>query len=126
MDIYHYHPETFEFVGAGKADADPLQAGNWLIPASATTVQPIAPQTGFAVCFDKGVWGYVEDHRGETWWNADGKEITISELGPIPADYENSPPPPPPAPEPIPLSEQLSAMGIDVAQLKTLLEATTV
>lgn len=33
MDIYHYDALTGEFLGQGKADPDPLQPDNWLIPA---------------------------------------------------------------------------------------------
>ncbi|MGK7926892.1 MAG: hypothetical protein AB4290_16895 [Spirulina sp.] len=40
MIIYHYHPQTQQFLGEGQADRDPLQSGNFLIPAHAT---PIAP-----------------------------------------------------------------------------------
>ncbi|WP_086873357.1 hypothetical protein [Kosakonia pseudosacchari] len=29
-------------------------------------------------------WDYIEDHRGETVYNASGNEITINELGPYP------------------------------------------
>jgi hypothetical protein len=35
------------------------------------------------------------------------------------------PPSPPPAPEPVPITEKLEAMGIDVNELRALLNSTT-
>ncbi|WP_175514085.1 hypothetical protein [Oceanisphaera psychrotolerans] len=40
MDIYHYHPVTGGLAGMGKADPDPLDQGNWLVPGHATTTPP--------------------------------------------------------------------------------------
>jgi hypothetical protein len=40
MKIYHYHPETKKYIGEGLADPNPLQKGDWLIPAFATTIEP--------------------------------------------------------------------------------------
>lgn len=39
MKIYH-HDESGYLIGQGNADADPLEAGRWLVPARAVTVAP--------------------------------------------------------------------------------------
>ena len=36
--IYTYEPETRHYTGTSKADPDPLDASNWLVPADATLV----------------------------------------------------------------------------------------
>lgn len=76
MKIHHYHETTGEWLCEGMADPDPLEAGNWLIPAHATTVEPPAEVEGSTRHFIAGGWEY--------------KEI----------------PPPPPEPEPLPVEEQ--------------------
>lgn len=56
MKIYHYD-ESGNLVGEGIADADPLQPGEWLIPAQATAIKP--PQfsmTGHRVVFNGLEW----------------------------------------------------------------------
>ena len=56
MQIYHYHPTTHEFLGAGLADPSPLEPGVWLIPAHATQVIPPMPQAGTVRKFIAGAW----------------------------------------------------------------------
>jgi hypothetical protein len=98
MEIYHYHPVSGEFVGAGQADPDPLDKGNLLIPANATDTAAPAEQAGKARVWNGSAWVHVLDHRGETWWDADGEAVQIQELG-DPADQgltSVEPPAPPP------------------------------
>lgn len=40
MQIYNFHPETFALIGIGNADEDPLNKGNWLLPAFSTEIAP--------------------------------------------------------------------------------------
>lgn len=80
MDIYHYHPETGVFLGHGQADESPLEPGVWLIPAHATTEQPLEPGDNEQV-----VW------RGTSW-----------QLQPIPEPIPE--PEPEPQPDPTPAS----------------------
>ncbi len=56
MNIYHYHPDTGIYLGTGKADESPLESGVWLIPASATTIEPPEPVDGFACVWANGDW----------------------------------------------------------------------
>lgn len=60
MQIYDYDPKTLEFVGSSIADADPLEDGNFLIPAFATEKEPLPQKTGYAVKFKDGNWAYEE------------------------------------------------------------------
>lgn len=117
MDIYHYHPVTKEYLGAGVADPSPLEPGVWLIPAQAVTIAPPAATPGHAVVFENGAWASVEDHRGTVMWKPDGAEVTIENLGPLPSDLLKTKPPEPPAPKiapaaPLTLYEKLKNVGL--------------
>lgn len=61
MKIYNYHPEKFYFVGESIADEDPLDKGNWLIPAHATVLPPLANAEGKIVVFVDGQWSYIDE-----------------------------------------------------------------
>lgn len=95
MEIYHYHPVTGEYLGAGQADQDPLEQDNWLVPAFATIAPP--PKTGAdkSAVFEAVKWTLVEDHRGKTVYHKQTKvERTVTELGPVPdAETELAPGP---------------------------------
>jgi hypothetical protein len=61
MKIYHYHPETGEYLGEGLADESPLEPGVYLIPAQATIKEPprnIKPSQRLA--FDGENWVVYE------------------------------------------------------------------
>ncbi|MBB5040797.1 hypothetical protein [Shinella fusca] len=103
--VYHYHRMSGEYLSSSLADADPMESGRWVVPASATLVEPATTSEGFATVFVDGEWREVEDHRGETWWDEDGNPIDIEEIGdpaeqgllaakpiqpPTLADYENA------------------------------------
>ncbi|MFI9653962.1 hypothetical protein ABGV17_04420 [Guyparkeria sp. GHLCS8-2] len=94
MDIFHLHPQTGEFVGQGKADPDPLNDGEFLIPANAVPTAPPTAGHNEAAVYSKGQWSLVPDYRGTEYWLADGSHHEISELGiEMPADALDSPPP---------------------------------
>lgn len=99
--VYHYSPVTGEYLGSSFADADPLDAGRWVVPAFATLLVPDDPEEGFAAVFGDGEWSTIEDHRGETWWDEDGHPVVIDFLG-DPADEGLSDVEPEPEPEPDP------------------------
>ena len=97
MKIFNYSPLNGEFLSEGVADPNPAEEGAWLIPADATTQAPPDPEEGKARVFANGAWSQVEDHRGETWWNADGAPLVITSLGdPSALGLTSSAPPAPP------------------------------
>lgn len=97
MNIWHIHPVTGELLGTGTADADPLEPGNWLVPAHAVTVAPPATIAGHARVFAAGSWSQVVDHRGETWWTAARAPVLVTALGdPSALGLMSSQPPAPP------------------------------
>ena len=60
MKIYHYHPETKQFIGVGIADPDPLEKGKFLIPACATDREPPQEIQGKILVFDNGQWQHID------------------------------------------------------------------
>lgn len=65
MKIYHYEKDGL-FIGEGKADADPMQSGEWLIPAYATNIKPPEHIEGKTRNFILGNWEYIEIPIHET------------------------------------------------------------
>ena len=53
MKIYNYHPETFKYLGESQADPNPLEPGQYLIPAHATTIEPLTAPLGKVAVFDE-------------------------------------------------------------------------
>lgn len=102
MDIYHYHPETGEYMGSGPASNSPLEEGVHLIAANATATAPPVANPGFAHVFDGTKWNQIEDRRGETWWSADGAAVIIKDLGDptLAGLVATEPAPPPPSTDP--------------------------
>ncbi|UIJ36901.1 hypothetical protein LWC08_09125 [Desulfobaculum bizertense] len=56
MQIYHYDPETGALIGTGTAEANPMEPGQFLVPAYATTVAPPELGEGEYPYFKAGVW----------------------------------------------------------------------
>ncbi|MBT0961670.1 hypothetical protein [Denitromonas iodatirespirans] len=56
MDIYHYHPDSGEFIGVSIADPSPLEPGTYLIPAFATSAPPPEPELGKIAAWVGGAW----------------------------------------------------------------------
>jgi hypothetical protein len=95
MKIYNYHPTTGEFLGAGEADPDQLDEGNWLIPAYACTDAP--PKTGknkVAVRVSEA-WEIADDLRGVVYYTDSPDPHTIETIGELVPDGATSTPPPP-------------------------------
>lgn len=60
MQIFHYHPANFEYLGPGIADPSPLEPGSWLIPGYATAIDPPVPVVGKVRRFVAGAWEYAD------------------------------------------------------------------
>ena len=98
MIIYNYNPVDGSLLSAGNADPDPLDDGNFLIPAHATSEEPPDFEENEIPVFSSGVWSIAPDFRGTTYWLPDGEEITITEIGALPEGaLSEAPPPPPPS-----------------------------
>ncbi|MDA5192798.1 tail fiber assembly protein [Govanella unica] len=80
MLVYNYHPMTGEYLSTAKADPDPLEKGNWLIPAHATTEKPPSRRGKKVAVYHDG-WALCEDTRGQTYWLPDGSRHEIQTLG---------------------------------------------
>lgn len=78
--IYNYDRATGLYLGQAQADPDPLQPGQWLMPANATPdAPPLAAAGQVAVYTDVRGWQLAQDHRG-TWYKADGQAVQIDDL----------------------------------------------
>jgi hypothetical protein len=98
MIIYSYDIQG-EFIAPielSDSDRDPMQLDQYLIPAKCTLITPPDAQAGFARVFDGLAWAQIEDHRGETWYDAQGNHIEITEIGAIPNGLLQTKPPKPP------------------------------
>lgn len=91
MYIYNYSPITREYTGMSLADPSPLEPGNYLIPAHATTTAPPATigEHEVALFGVSGEWEIVPDYRGVTAWVPTTREevvvervgVTLEEMG---------------------------------------------
>lgn len=96
--IYHYHPETREYLGQGDADESPLEPGVPLIPANSTLKVP--PNTGDreAAVFDLTAddWIVMQDFRAvDLYSTLDGAPVVVTDLGPQPPETTEQPRPSP-------------------------------
>jgi len=85
MQVYHYHPETLEYIGPGTADPSPLQPGAWLIPAYATAIDPPVPVGGKVRRFVEGLWGYADvvDEPVDPEYEPSLEEVKLAKLARI-------------------------------------------
>ncbi len=93
--IYHADELTGEFIGTGCATPDPLEPGNWLIPARAYREQPPEPGTNQTVVRRAGNWELVADYRGVVYNIETGSAIQHDELGELPYGFTAKPCPGP-------------------------------
>lgn len=90
-NIYHFHPVTGVMTGIGSADPSPKEPGVWIVPAYATRETPPEVPSGQIAVRDGDSWTAAEDHRGEVHW-INGMQVTIDEIGPLPAGISEAPP----------------------------------
>lgn len=84
--IYFYNPFNHEYVKNAYPDPDQQNPLSWLYPAYTTLVKPLEYKDKFAIVFniENLKWEYIEDHRGEIWYNKEnGDEVIIDYLGEI-------------------------------------------
>jgi len=125
MQVYNYRPDTGEFICATDARESPLEPGVFLIPANATEVAPPTSAAGVAYLFQNGGWQSVPDHRGETWYRADGSPSVIETLGdPAQSDLLQTEPPAPP-PTQADYAAAIQARVDAVAQAKQYTDGAT-
>jgi len=94
MNIHHYSPETGEYLTTSPARPNPMEPGEFLIPAHTTAIEPPAAIEGMARVFTGAEWTLVEDHRGTPiFGKADGQQTSMVAPGPIPDDYTLAAPP---------------------------------
>lgn len=123
--LHAYRPDTGEYVGQILADPDPERAGEWLHPAFAVEAAPPEGQAGKAIVIRDGAWALLPDHRGETWFAADGGKVVVDRLGDPgafkPPLLPTAPELPPPVPEVI--SDRQFAQALAMAGTITEAEA---
>jgi hypothetical protein len=83
MKVFNYHPATGEFLCEEAAHPNPLEPGNWLIPAFATTIAPPTPAAGRVCVFNSDDWTQEQDHRGEFFWFG-RQRVVMNAIGPVP------------------------------------------
>ena len=96
MNIYNYIEETGEYVGSSTARVNPLEEGKFLIPANATTIEPLAPKENFAVIFNGSSWEYIEDNRGTAYDASrpvEMRQIKVDYLGALESGITKEEPP---------------------------------
>lgn len=59
MKIYHYHPNSGNYLGHSIADPSPLEENIYLIPAYATSLPPLSVGEGEQNKFDGTAWQVV-------------------------------------------------------------------
>lgn len=62
MKIYNYNKETKQFISQTIANPNPLEVGEYLIPANATTIEVLPHKDGFKIYFNEELkkWEYLE------------------------------------------------------------------
>ena len=95
VKIFNYHPKTGEYISEQEARPNPVTAGEYLIPAHATTTAPPESTPGKARVFSGVEWSQADDHRGKTIWKTDrsNESEKISSIGPIPSGWTDQAPP---------------------------------
>lgn len=95
MNEYFYNSETFEYIGTGECQIDPLETEKagafvWLVSANATLAELPEEKEGYARVFDIYTknWKYIEDYRGYEYWLStdtwEDQPKIMKKLGPLP------------------------------------------
>lgn len=84
------------YLGPVEADESPLEEGVYLIPAGCVEVAPPEVAAGEVAVWLGDAWSVVPDHRGETWFSAEGAPVVVTAVG-DPALAGLTPEPPAPS-----------------------------
>jgi hypothetical protein len=86
MNIYNYDNDGV-YLGLSKANPNPLEPGNYLLPANSTTIAPPVTTLPEKPLFNGSSWEVVEDYRGQVAYSTvDATGVVIVDIGPIPED----------------------------------------
>lgn len=128
MQIWNYHPITGELLGPSFADPNPVEEGEWILPAYATATNPGGAQLGRAYKFVGYSWESVPDCRGERWWPVDAEFntelVTIDFIG-DPAERgltSFEPPAPPVVVQPAVVSARQIRLALNRLELRVAVE----
>jgi len=91
LTVYNLSSDTSELIGAG----DCFVPANTGLPAYCTHVKPPKEKMGFALVFDtdSSAWQYIADHRGETRWNTQNRQMQVIDvLGVVPENTTDKAP----------------------------------
>lgn len=81
MRIYNYDPKTKLYLGESEATPNPLEPGEFLIPAHATTVKPTIE--GKTIAWGGKTWVEVEDFRGRILYSKEtGDSVRVETVEP--------------------------------------------
>jgi hypothetical protein len=94
MIIYNFDAITYEYTNEGLADLNPLEPGEWLIPAYATVVTPPTVDINEIPIWNDNSWIIAPDFRGQPIWNKITLEQSVVKIiGPISSEYTLIEPP---------------------------------
>lgn len=101
MKLVYKYKESGEYDGEEYAQENPENAGEYLMPARTTLLEPLETKDGSALVWTGVAWGYAEDHRqvmdergcivegsGTPYWldgdNPDSQPRYVAGLGALP------------------------------------------
>jgi hypothetical protein len=94
MKIYNYDQVSGEFLGEEDADKNPLEDGEFLIPANATETAPPVTLSNQIAVYVNGVWTVENDYRGTEYFAQNGDNFIIDSIGAaVPPGHATTPPP---------------------------------
>ena len=95
MEWYRYNPDTLEYEHPVICQPNPARPGEFLIPPSATELEP--PSAGdyeAAVFQSDSSWTVKPDYRETEYWLPDGTHHKIEQIGDVPPENALDEPPP--------------------------------
>lgn len=96
MEWYRYNPDTLEYEHPVICQPNPARPGEFLIPPSATELEPPSAGDHEAIVFqpDSRSWMVKSDYRGTEYWLPDGSHHKIEKIGEVvPEDALDQQPP---------------------------------